>query len=82
MTESMMVGPRVSSFILDPELQNVLSIDRVIPQVPKTPWIWRFQGLEIFGFAERGPPLGRTYISLTPPVTSPSMDLFLEQRVT
>ena len=60
MTESMMVGPRVSSFILDPELQNVLSIDRVIPQVPKTPWIWRFQGLEIFGFAERGPLLGRT----------------------
>ena len=62
MTKSMMVGPRMSSFILDPELQNVLSIDRVIPQVPKTPWIWRFQGLEIFGFAERGPLLGRAYI--------------------
>ena len=62
MTESMMVGPRVSSFIQDPELKNVLSINRVITQVPKTPWIWRFQGLEIFGFAERGPLLECTYI--------------------
>ena len=53
MTESMMVGPRVSSFIQDPELKNVLSTNGLVHQTPKTPLFWSFQGLEIFGFAER-----------------------------
>ena len=57
MIENMTPTSRQTCSDSDLELKNVLSMNGLVHQTLKTPLFWSFQGLEIFGFAERGGPL-------------------------